>query len=261
MNMDHNIQRLLLLLGLVLPACDLPDKDIGESGDGDGDSTGDSTGDGDGGECEPPDPSVTFSYVPPDFGLGEFDDANIDTYCTVIAADVLEGIHIELDCPETPNPVIIDVTATPTISVPVVVGGSVQVRYVRIVTAWIDTYLELRTGDGDYLFSIVDALNLFPPYGVDNPFSLGTGISKAFTGCIASSDQCGDRDRIRLGFDNDGPVPEITDGSFLVVEDFPTIDVWLVEAREVEHPDQVEDPQACVDTPTGWYRMLVATGL
>lgn len=277
--MNHKLQQLLILVGassysLAMSACDLEDKNIGETGetgDGDGDTNchgedgSDTSGDGDGDvECTPPDQTVSFSFVPPDFGIPEFVNANIDTTCMVLMADVVDGIYLELDCPEIEDLVIIDVTATPTLSIPVLVGDTLQVRYILQSTAWYDTWLELESASGDFLFSLVDAETKFPPAGFENQlgnaFSLGTGISSAYVGCSAQVDQCGDLERVLLGFDNDGAVPEILDGSYIEIEPFPTIDVWLVEARQVEDPDAVEDPQACVDTPVGWYRMLVAAG-
>jgi hypothetical protein len=258
--MNDKLQQLLILVSaasfsLAMSGCDLADKNIGETsdsgchgGDGDGD------GDGDVGECTPPDPSVSFSFEPLDFGLGEFENASINTTCTVLAADVVDGIYLELDCPETQDPVIVDVTATPTLSIPVLVGESVRVRYRRLVTTWVDTYLELESESGQYLFSLVDAANLFPPDQDVIPFGLGTGIGTTYTGCSVGSNQCGDLERVLVRFDNDGAIEGVVDGSYLEIEPYPTINVWLVAAR------QVEQPQACAGTPTGWYRMLIATG-
>jgi hypothetical protein len=280
-DMNDKLQQRLILIGiasfsLAMSACDLGDQNIGETGetgeagdgdgetgDGDGDTSGDTSGDGDG-DCTSPDPNVSFSVESLEFGLAEFESANIVATCTVVTAEVVERMYLELDCPEFPNPVIIDITATPTLSVPVLVGDTIQVRYIRVVTAWIETYLSLETESDEFLFSLVDAESLFLPPGVDvgtdNQFTWGVAIASAYLGCSVQVDQCGDLERVLLGFDHDGEVPWILDGSYIEITPSPTVDVWLVEAQQVEDPDAVEDPQACVDTPTGWYRMLVAAG-
>lgn len=259
--MNDKLQQRLLSIGtasfsLAISACDLSDKNIGETGqiaNGDGDSTGDDDFEG---ECDPPDPNVTFSYEPLDFGGDEFADANINKLCTVVAADVAQGMYLELDCPETANPVIVDVTATPILSLPVLVGDIVRVRYIRVVTTWIDTYLSLETEGGDLLFTVIDAATLFPPYGppFNNDIDMGTGIGSTFMGCSPGTNQCGTLERIRVHFDNDGPILSMMDGSYLEIEPYPTLDVWLVAAREVENPG------VCPDTPVGWYSMLIAAG-
>jgi hypothetical protein len=262
--MNYKLQQRLLSIGvasfsLAASACDLADKNIGETGEvnnGDGGTSGDEVFDG---ECEPADPDVSFSFEPLDFGGDEFADANIIALCTVVAADTVDGMYLELDCPETPTPVIVDVTATPTISVPVSVGDSVRVRYIRLVTTWVDTYLSLESESGALLFTVVDAANLWPPYydvqSPDyNPIDLGGGIGNAYTGCATGTNQCGTLERVRLWFDSEGPVYETTDGSYLEIVPFPTVDVWLVAAREVENPG------TCPNTPAGWYQMLVAAG-
>lgn len=267
--MNYKLQQQLIStigvasFSLALSACDLTDKNIGETGevdDGDGGTSGDEVFDG---ECEPADPDVSFSFEPLDFGGDEFADANIIALCTVVAADTVDGMYLELDCPEAPNPVIVDVTATPTLSVPVLVGDSVRVRYIRVVTTWVDTYLSLESESGDLLFTVVDAANLWPPYydaqSPDyNPIDLGGGIGTTYTGCATGTNQCGTLERVSLWFDNAGPPieppPIITDGSYLEIVPFPTVDIWLVAAREVENPG------ACPNTPAGWYQMLVAAG-
>jgi hypothetical protein len=282
MNMNDKLHQRLILIcaasfNLATSACDLEDKNIGEdgdttgdtSGDGDGDTgdgDGDPSGDGDGDvECTPADTNVSFSYEPPDFGIPEFVNANIDTTCTVLEAPEVDGIYLELDCPDVEDRVVIEVVASPTLWNPLFIGDTVRVRYILQVTAWFDTWLELESESGELLLALVDAETMFPPAGFENQlgnyFSLGTGISTTYVGCSHSIDQCGDLERVLLGFDNDGPVPEILDGSYIEIDTLPKIDVWLETARQVEDPDAVEDPQACVDTPVGWYRMLVAGGI
>jgi hypothetical protein len=264
-DMNYKLQQRLISIAaasfsLALSACDLGDKNIGEAGevnDADGGTGGDEVFDG---ECEPPDPGVSFSYEPLDFGGDEFANANITALCTVVAADTVDGMHLELDCPDAPNPVFVDVTATPTLSVPVLVGDTVRVRYVRVVTTWVDTYISLESESGDLLFTVVDASKLWAYDDVQspnyNPIDLGTGIGSSYTGCATGTNQCGTLERVRLWFDSSsiGATYGGTDGSYIEVVEFPTIDIWLVAAREVENP------VACPNTPAGWYQMLVAAG-
>lgn len=257
--MHDEFRKLLIVLGVGcfagLPlACDLDDKGIGESAGDDETGDDDNSGDADG-ECTPPDPTVSFTYQAPDFGFGDVGNVDIDSNCEVLSVDASDGLQLELDCPDTQQPVAIEVTANPSFSlaVPIAIGDPIRVRYIRHPNAFSNHYLLLDSGTGDRLITLVDAEQLFPPEGYFG-FSLPAGISFEHGLCSGGSNACGPLERVRLGFDVDGAAPQLFDGSYFEVVPYPTFNLWLVEAREL-----VGEP--CLDIATGWYRVLFVSGV
>jgi hypothetical protein len=230
------------------------DGDGDPSGDGDGDPTGDGdgdpTGDGDGDEtCDPPDPSVSFSYEPFDFGQIDPWDSNLDWTCTVTTADTRDGLYLELDCPDSPDPVIIDISASPSFLPPVFGGETMQVRYIFEGPWWFNIYLRLDMDGYGHLLTLIDGDSLLPPENY--PFELPFEITPAYGLCTPISDGCGDLERLALDFELNGEAAHMFDGSYAIVGGDPGTDVWVVEAGHL-HDIQ------CTDTPDEWYRVLIA---
>jgi hypothetical protein len=225
------------------------------TGDGDGDPT---TGDGDGdGDCQAADPSVAFSYASFDFGQGDPWSTDIDWACTASVADTTNGLYLELACPdapaEAPDPIIIDINATPTFLPPLTGGETVQVRYISEGPWWFNVHLRLDVEGYGHLLTLIDGDSLVPPdpYVWDPPFAL----TPVYDLCTPFADGCGDLERLALDMEVNGEPNRVWDSSHAIVGGDPGTDVWVVDAGLL-HEIQ------CSDTPDEWYRVLIAdTGL
>ncbi|HLT35314.1 MAG TPA: hypothetical protein VK034_03490, partial [Enhygromyxa sp.] len=221
------------------------------TGDGDGDGDGDpTTGDGDGDDdCEPADHEVYFSYEPFDFGLIDRWNVDLDWTCTVISANNDDGLQVELDCPDADDPVVIDIDASPSFSAPVLVGDTMQVRYIYEGPWWFNIYLRLDIESYGHVLTLIDGDSLLPPdnHPFEPPFDM-TAVSGL---CTPASDGCGDLERLALDFEINGEAAHMFDGSHAIVGGDPGTDVWVATA---EHLHDIQ----CTDTPTEWFRVLIA---
>ncbi|PRQ06310.1 hypothetical protein [Enhygromyxa salina] len=268
--MNDNLQKLLILVGatalsLTAPGCDLDDKNIGETGetdDGDstgdvdpdpiGDGDGDPTGDGDA-TCPPPDGAVEFSYGPANFNLSlpPF-DTKIDWTCTVAMIDNVDDLSLELDCPNSEDPMLIQITAEPGLSVPLAQDDIVRVRYTVETPFWSNLYLRLDLEGYGHVLTLVDGDSLTPDDA--GTFELPFGVSAASANCAPVDTECGMIDRLALTFDSMGePTQIVFDGDYGNIQGEPGANVWLTGAQNLtQHPNMI-----CTDVPASWYQMLI----
>jgi hypothetical protein len=220
----------------------------GEPGDGDGEP-GDGDGDGDGDPtCPPGDPDVYFSYEPFEFGVGPH-DIDLDWTCTATEVDVTDGLSLLLDCPDATIPIKIDISATPSFLPPVFVGDTIHVRYIYEGPWWFNIYLRIDVDGYGHLLTMIDGDSLLPP--PEYVFELPFPIQAVSDLCTPMPDVCGDVERLALAFTLNGEAIEMLDSNYEIVGGVPGTDVWVAAAGRLHNIN-------CTDTPSEWFRVLIA---
>jgi hypothetical protein len=218
-------------------ACVVVDDDGGDDAGettmiGDGDGDGDpGAGDGDGDpNCPAGDPGVDFSYESlPSDDTPWWGDENIDWTCTATEVDVSDGLYLVADCPDAAMPIMIDITATPSLLLPMLPGDTIHVRYLIEGGPWFfNRYLRIDVDGHGHLLTMIEGDSLLPPvnYSFETPFpiQLVSGL------CALTSDGCGDLERQALAFEVNDEAVEMLDGSHGIIGGVPGIEVWVADA-------------------------------
>lgn len=215
-----------------------------------GETTAQENGDGDP-SCPPGDPTVDFSYGPFEFPNESPMDptTTFDETCTVASVNLGGALDLQLDCPDSPDPIAIRLNATPSLTfAPVLIGDALRVRYLFDAPFWINEYLRIDRVDADgerHLLTMVASETL----QLDDPvYDLPLALQSASIPCEQVFDNCLHIERLALGFQVDGQPNELLDGSHALLDG--ETEIWIAAAVDYENSE-------CTDSPEAWFEVLI----
>jgi hypothetical protein len=203
-----------------------------------------STGDGDP-SCSAEDHTVDFHH-----DWSEFLDSTYDGTCTVASADLdLDGLVLQLDCPDLPDPLAITIASTPSLTfTPPLVGDSLRVRSLYDTPSWSNQYLRLdRVDDAGqrHLLTLVESETL----QLDDPaYELPLVFETLAIPCERFIDGCHYVERLALAFEVDGQPNELLDSTHALVGS--QTEIWIATAM-------VYHESLCTDSPEEWFKVLI----
>jgi hypothetical protein len=132
---------------------------------------------------------------------------------------------------------------------PLAVDDAVRLYVLQDGPWWINHYFRLERSendplligvDGDSIADEIDGQALMP-----FPFEVVSGL------CPSVQSDCGIQQRLALDVTVNAEQARLHDHAYSIVGGDPGVEIWVQEATRF---DEVQ----CTDTPTDWYRLLVA---